>query len=80
MDCDDDRPQRKTEQGEYIVTTEGVRLNGEGEGQIDGSKVDLGIGRGRSAGETVSAAYGFIGTRQNDSISAVSRVHLGNVD
>jgi hypothetical protein len=41
--------------------------------------VDLGIGRGRSAGETVSAAYGFIGIRQNDSFLTVSGVHLGNV-
>ena len=32
-----------------------------------------------TAAETVSAAHGFLATRQNDGFCAVPRVHLGNV-
>ena len=48
-------------------------------GQIDRSDIVLDGGRGRSVGETVSAADGFRGTRQNASVRIVRRGHPGNV-
>ena len=78
-DCDHDRPQRRAERGGCVITTGGVRLNGEGKGQIDGSDVILDVGRGGSAGKLVAAAHGFPGTRQNASVRTVPRVHPGNV-
>jgi fucose 4-O-acetylase-like acetyltransferase len=48
-----------------------VRLNDEGKNQIDGSGVVLDIGHGGSDGKTVSAAHGFLGTRQNASVPTV---------
>ena len=57
----------------------GVRLNGEGKGQMDGSGVILDGGHGRRAGETAQAAPGFTRTRNNDCVYIVPRVHLGKV-
>ncbi len=36
-------------------------------------------GTAEAAGKLVSAAHGFTGTRQNDSVPTVPRVHPGNV-
>jgi hypothetical protein len=36
-------------------------------------------GTAEAAGKLVSAARGFTGTRQNDSVPTVPRVHPGNV-
>ena len=49
-DCDHDRPQRGAERGGWVITTGGVRPNGEGKGQMDGSDVILDVRRGGSAG------------------------------
>jgi hypothetical protein len=51
----------------------------EGRGQIDGSEVVLDIGHRGSAGRTMPSADRFPETRQNASVAAVSRVHLGNL-
>jgi hypothetical protein len=69
MGCDDDRLQRRTEPGGWVLTTAGVRLNDEGKGQIDGAKVFGRSCTAEAAGKLVSAAHGFTGTRQNDSVS-----------
>ena len=55
-----------------------MRPNDEGEGQIDGSKVVLGARMAEAVVETVSAADGFLETRQNDSIPGFPKVDLGN--
>ena len=78
-DFDDDRPQRKTERGGYVVTTGGVCLDGEEKGQIDRSKVVLDGGRDRAAGKTCVGRHGFPGISQNARIRNVPRVHMGNV-
>ena len=79
MDCDDDRLRHRTERGGCVVITGGVRLNDEGKGQIDGSKLVLDGGRGGTAGKTAQAVDGFPGTRQSASVRTVPGVHPGNV-
>lgn len=37
------------------------------------------LGTAEAAGETAQATHGFPGTRQNDSVRVIPRVHLGNV-
>ena len=56
-----------------------VRPKDERKGQIVGSGVILGGGRGGTAGKTVPADHGFPATRQNDRFCAVPRVDPGNV-
>jgi len=61
------------------VTTGGVRPNDEGKGQIDGSEVVLGARMAEAVVEPVSAADGFLESRQNAGVRTVPWVYLRNV-
>ncbi len=57
----------------------GVCPNDGGKGQIDESKVVLGARMAEAVVETVSAADGFLETRQNAGVRTVPWVYLRNV-